>query len=184
MQACSPAGLLPVLWKKHRGISSNKGVGLTLLQRKERGAMKDVYRAGTSGPTRKSAGRPHGRDRRRAVIVAMLFLSGLGALGLTVTWATSSPIAPRQGSSLFSLPAGWDGLSRQRMGDASSPSSITTPVNCKMSRSPARAMTANRLERERRAALPQSAGPFPAETRHIRCSDVDRNGRGQAGAAG
>jgi hypothetical protein len=82
-----------------------QGVGLTLLQRKERGAMKDVYRAGTSGPTRKSAGRPHGRDRRRAVIVAMLFLSGLGALGLTVTWATSSPIAPRQGSSL-SLSAG------------------------------------------------------------------------------
>jgi hypothetical protein len=133
-----------------------QGVDLTLLQRKERGAMKDVYRASTSGSTPKSAGRAHGRDRRRAVIVAMLFLSGLGALGLTVTWATSSrpSIAPRQGSSL-SLAAGrvgWvvaatNGRCQQFTfdNDSAELSNVAQPCS-RDDGEPARAGTARRLD--------------------------------------
>jgi hypothetical protein len=64
--------------------------------------MKDTNPALTSERTRTSAARPHGRDRRRALIVSLLFLSGLGGLALAVTWATGmlSPNALRSSAAL------------------------------------------------------------------------------------
>jgi hypothetical protein len=63
--------------------------------------MKDIDAPIGNGHRQGSAARPHASDRGRAWIVSLLFLSGLCALTLTVTWATSSrsPSSP----SLFGL---------------------------------------------------------------------------------
>jgi hypothetical protein len=60
--------------------------------------MKDTNPPLRNEGRKHSAARPHGRDRRRALIVSLCFLSGLGVLALAVTWATSvlSPTAPSQ----------------------------------------------------------------------------------------
>ena len=65
--------------------------------------MTDIDATIGNGHRENSAARPRGLDRRRALIVSTLFLSGLGVLALTVTWATSASVHAPSVATLFGL---------------------------------------------------------------------------------